>query len=46
MPKFETEKYYQHEPEFNDVCSRNNLPKIKHMAYVISLDKFKSIGTH
>ena len=26
---FETQKYYQNEPNFNGVHSRNNLPKIK-----------------
>ena len=33
-------------PKFNDVYTRNNLPKIKDEAYVINLDEFKSIGTH
>ena len=40
------EKYYQNEPKFNNVYSRNNLSKIKNGAYVISLSEFKSIGTH
>ena len=35
-------KYYQNEPKFNDVYSRNNLPKIKEGACVINLDEFKS----
>ena len=39
-------KYYQYEPEFNGVYSRNNLPKIKDWAYVIYLDEYNSIGTH
>ena len=43
---FEIQKYYQNEPKFNGVCSRNNLPKIKDGAYVINLDAFKSIETH
>ena len=30
----------------NCVYSRNNLPKIKDGAFVINLDKFKSIETH
>ena len=30
----------------NLVHPRNDLPKIKDGAYVINLDKFKSIGTH
>ena len=45
-PNFEIQKYYQNEPKFNDVYSRNNLPKIKDEACVINLDDFKSIGTH
>ena len=43
---FETQKYYQKEPKFNGVYSRNNLPKIKDGAYVINLEEYKSIGTH
>ena len=39
-------KKYQNEPKFNGVYSRNNLPKIKHEAYVINLDEYNSIGTH
>ena len=46
LTNFEIQKFYQNEPKFNGVYSRNNLPKIKHGAYVINLDKFKSIGTH
>ena len=37
-------KRYQNETKFNDVYSRNNLPKTKDGAYVINFDKFKSIG--
>ena len=44
--KFEVQKYYQNEPKFNGVYSRNNLPKIKDGAYVINLVESKSIGTH
>ena len=29
LNNFETQKYYQNEPRFNDVYSRNNSPKIK-----------------
>ena len=46
LTNFEIQKYYQNEPKFNGVYSRNNLPKIKDGAYVINLDEFKSIGTH
>ena len=46
LTNFEKQKYYQNEPKFNCVYSRNNLPKIKDRAYVINLDESKSIGTH
>ena len=46
LTNFEIQKYYQNESKFNGVYSRNNSPKIKDGAYVINLDKFKSIGTH
>ena len=37
---FEIQKYYENEPRFNGVLSRNNLPKkIKDGAYVINLDE-------
>ena len=42
---FEIRKYYQNDPEFNGIYSKNNLPRIKGGAYVINLDEFKSIGT-
>ena len=29
LKNFEMQKYYQNEPKFNGVSSRNNLPKIK-----------------
>ena len=39
--------YYQDEPRFNGVYSRDNLPrKIKDEAYVINLDEYSDIGTH
>ena len=44
--------YYQNEPRFNGVCSRDNLlerssvEKIKDGAYVINLDEYHDIGTH
>ena len=34
---FEIQMYYQKEPKFNGVYSRNNLPRIKDGAYVIIL---------
>ena len=27
LTNFETQKYYQNEPRFNGVCSKDNLPK-------------------
>ena len=36
LTNFEMQKYYQNEPKFNGVHSRNNLPKIKDGAYVIN----------
>ena len=39
--------YYQSEPRFNRVYSRDNLPnKIKDGAYVINLDENSDFGTH
>ena len=46
MINFEIQKYYQNEPRFNWVYSRDNLPKIKDGAYVINLDKYSDVGTH
>ena len=53
LTNFEIQKYYQNDAQlssknqltFNGFYSRNNLPKIKNGAYVISLDGYKSIGT-
>ena len=39
LTNFEIQKYYENEPRFNRVYSRNNLPnKIKDGAYAINLD--------
>ena len=46
LTNFEIKKYYQNNPKFNGVYSRNNLPKIKHGTYTINLDDFESRGTH
>ena len=44
---FEIQKYYQNEPRFNEVYSRDNLPnKIKDWPYEINLDEYSEIGTH
>ena len=42
----EIQRYYQNEPKFNGLNSRNNLPEIKDGAYVINLDDYKSIATY
>ena len=46
LTNFEVQKYYQNEPRFNGVFSRDNLPKIKDGAYIINLDEYSDIGTH
>ena len=46
LTNFEIQKYYQNEPRFNGVCSRDNLQKIKDGAYIINLDEYSDIGTH
>ena len=46
LTNFKIQKYYQNEPKFNGVNSRNNLPKIKDGAYIKNLDEYKSIRTH
>ena len=47
LTNLEIQKYYQNEPRFNGVFSRNNLPKkIKDGAYVINLDEYADVGTH
>ena len=47
LTNFETQKYYENEPKFNGVFSRDNLPwKIKDGAYVINLDEYGDTGTH
>ena len=46
LASFEMQKYYQNEPRFNGVYSRNNFPeKIKDVAYVINLHKYTDVGT-
>ena len=43
LTNFEIQTYYQNEPKFNGVYSRNSFPKIKDVVYVINLDDHKSI---
>ena len=52
LTNFEIQKYYQKEPRFNDIYSRDNLPersstdKIKGGVYVGKPDEYSDIGTH
>ena len=47
LTNFEIQKYYQIEPRFNGVYSRNNLlKKIKDGAYVINFYEYATVGTH
>ena len=47
LTNFEIQEYYQNEPKFNGVFSRDNLPNsIKNGAYVINLDEYHDIETH
>ena len=47
LTNFETKQYYENEPRFNGVYSRDNLPKtIKNGAYVTNLDEYADVGTH
>ena len=47
LTNIEISEYYENEPRFNDVYSRDNFPKtIKKGAYVINLDEYKNAGTH
>ena len=47
LTNFEIQEYYQYEPRFNGIFSRNNLPKkIKDGAYVINLAEYADEGTH
>ena len=47
LTNFELQEYYQNEPRFNGVFSRDNLPNnIKNGGYVINLDEYHDVGTH
>ena len=46
LTNFEIQNHSQNEPKFKGVYSRNNLPNTMNGAYVVNLDKHKSIGTH
>ena len=40
------QKYYQNEPKFNGIYSRNTLSKIMVGAFVINVDEYTSIRMH
>ena len=47
LTNFEIQRYYENEPRFNGVFSRNNLhKKMKGGADVINLDEYADVGTH
>ena len=46
LTNFEIQNYYQNEPRFNGIFSRDNLQNIKDQAYVINLDEYSDIGTY
>ena len=46
LTNFEIQKYYENEPRFNEVFSRDNMPKkIKDGAYVSNLDEYADVDT-
>ena len=46
LANFEIQKYYQYEPRFNGVYSRDNLPKLEDETYVTNLKDYTDIGSH
>ena len=47
LTNLEIQAYYQNDPRFNGVFSRDNLLNtIKNDAYVINLNEYHDIGTH
>ena len=46
LTNFEMKKYYQNQPRFNGVYSRDSLTEIKDEADEIDLDEYSDIGTH
>ena len=45
LTNFEISEYYEHEPKFNGVFSRDNLP-MKKGTYVVNLDEYADVGAH
>ena len=47
LTNFEIKNYYENEPGFNGIYSRDNSHKtIKNEAYVINIDEYADVGTH
>ena len=47
LTNFEISEYYENDPRFNGVYSRDNLPEnIKKGGHVINLDEYEDAGTH
>ena len=46
LTNFEIQKYYQNQPRFNGVYSRDKLTKIKDGTYIVNRDEYSDIGTH
>ena len=47
LTNLEISEYYENEPRFNGVYSRDNLSKlIEKGAYIINLDEYAEVGTH
>ena len=47
LTNFEIQKYFENEPRFIGVLSRDNLTKtINDGAYLINLDEYRDVGTH
>ena len=46
LSNIEITNYFNYKSRFNGVFSRNDLPRIKHGAYVINLDDTKGKETH
>ena len=45
LTNFEIKEYYENNPRFNGVYSRDNLPK-GYGAYVINVAEYEDVGTH
>ena len=46
LTNFEIQKYYENEPRFHGVYSRENLQKVKDVTYIINTDEYSDIGTY